>query len=808
MRISESIWRSDVKSNMTLSWVTALLLAMPVALSACGGKEERMAFHMEKAKAYYEQGNFDKARVELKNVLQIDPKSAEAFYLSGLIEEKQQNWRNAFGNYRKTVELNPDHLAAKAKLGHLYLLSGAADEAEQMASDILTKKPADPGGRSLKAVLMARKGEIAGAIQEASEAVTADPAQTDAVNLLAKLYSRQGDHAKAQEVLQKAIEVNPTNISLRLELASIFMKRNELEKAEQQFKDVVAVEPNKLEHRIALATFYSRTNQLDKAEKTLREAILEDPDDERRYLLLTEFLVERKGAAEQAEKELLSAIQAKPKAYKLRFGLAKLYQAMNRPEKALHAYQDIIKLSKSGPEGLNARTQLARMYITAGTIAEADKLVAEVLKENPKDNEALVLRGQLSLAKGDAQSAIADIRRVLKDYPESAEIVALLARAHLANNEPQLAKDALNNAVVKYPDNPNVRLAKADFLASTKEYEPALKEVDAVFTIDPKNVRAFQLKADIQTAKKDWKAAEETLAKLKMALPGDPLGYYRLGLIYHAQQKYDQAIAEFEMALKKAPRAIEPLTAMANSLVAQGKVTKAIARINEVQEAAPADFRPHLLLGTVYLNQKKYAEAESAFHSAIQVNPKASASYLALSNLYLGRGDAKAAIQSLQQGLSSNPGDAMLSASLAERYHQSGDYEKAIAEYENILKKNPASDWAANNLAFLLTEVKGDKAALERARELAKRFENASNPAFIDTLGWIYVKLDRPEVALPLLQKAVEKAPRAPLFQYHLGIAFYKKGDLSSAKTHLQKALDAKISFAGIEEAREVLAKL
>jgi cytochrome c-type biogenesis protein CcmH/NrfG len=37
-----------------------------------------------------------KARVELRNVLQIEPKNADAYYLLGLIEDEQQNWQSAF----------------------------------------------------------------------------------------------------------------------------------------------------------------------------------------------------------------------------------------------------------------------------------------------------------------------------------------------------------------------------------------------------------------------------------------------------------------------------------------------------------------------------------------------------------------------------------------------------------------------------------------------------------------------------------------------------------------------------------------
>ena len=39
-------------------------------------------------------------------------------------------------------------------------------------------------------------------------------------------------------------------------------------------------------------------------------------------------------------------------------------------------------------------------------------------------------------------------------------------------------------------------------------------------------------------------------------------------------------------------------------------------------------------------------------------------------------------------------------------------------------------------------------------------------------------------------------------------MALYRQGDLKSAKTHLQRAVDAKAKFAGLDEAKGVLAKM
>ena len=122
---------------------------------------------------------------------------------------------------------------------------------------------------------------------------------------------------------------------------------------------------------------------MDKAEKALRDAVQADPDDRQRYLLLVEFLASARGP-EQAEKELLSAIQAQPKVYPLRFSLARLYEATGKPLQAEQIYRDIIGNAKTRPEGLTARALLARAKLASGDTAEAEKLVAEVLTENPR----------------------------------------------------------------------------------------------------------------------------------------------------------------------------------------------------------------------------------------------------------------------------------------------------------------------------------------------------------------------------------------------------------------------------------------
>ena len=113
----------------------AVVLLTAILLGGCGGAEERKAKYLERGKAYFAEENYEKAQVEFKNVLQIDPKTADPYFYLGQIAEKDQDWRKAFGNYSKAVELDPELVDARIRLGRFYVLAGETDKASEQAEE-------------------------------------------------------------------------------------------------------------------------------------------------------------------------------------------------------------------------------------------------------------------------------------------------------------------------------------------------------------------------------------------------------------------------------------------------------------------------------------------------------------------------------------------------------------------------------------------------------------------------------------------------------------------------------------------------
>ena len=431
-----------------------------------------------------------------------------------------------------------------------------------------------------------------------------------------------------------------------------------------------------------------------------------------------------------------------------------------------------------------------------------------MLKQNPKDEDALVLRGSLAMVRNEPTKAIADYRAALKGQPSSANILTLLARAHLANNELQLAEENLRRAVDVDPANIASRLTLVRFLVQTNKADTAMEQVEAALKASPGNASVLEMKARIQLARRDWDGAVATAKAVAQAAPKHPLGQYLEGLAQQGKGDHAAAVALFEQAMERAPKAVEPLTALVQTLLIAKKPDQALARLDKVIAAQPESALAWNLKGEVLLSQKKSAEAEAALKKAVELAPKSAVAYRNLAIADLLSGDAEGAVQAFREGVDATGGQAALRFQLASLYEQLGRYDEAIGEHEAMLKASPDSLAVANNLAMLLVSYRTDAASLNRARELAAKLEGSDNAAFLDTLGWVQYRKGELDPALANLKKALEKEPGSAIMHYHLGMAYHAKGDAARAKEHLQKAVAGDSRFVGVEEAKATLAKL
>ena len=777
------------------------LLALAFALLGCGSADERKAVHMERGQAFFAEEVYEKAQLEFKNVLQMDDKDLDARFWLGKTLEELESWEKAVGYYLAVAQQDPSNMEVRVRLGQIFLAAGALDNALTQAEELLRIEPQHPEALLLRGMIFARQDKLDDALKDAQAVLKQSPEDVNGVVLLSSIYMRKDQSEMALDLVVEAIERNPDDIGLLIVKAGIHSAREEMPDAARDLQEVVVRDPETLAYRLQLATFYARYEQLDKAEQTLRAAVAYNTEDVAAKLVLVSFLAKHQ-TLRQAEQLLLESIRPEQGDQRLRFALAKLYEASNRSEKVRETYDEIIRLEEILPNGLVARTRLAEYLLKVQQLDEAAKLVQQVLQEDPRDSAALIVRAQVELANGNLTDSISDSRAVLRDNPDSSHVLRLLARAQIANNQGALGMANLEKALKIDPKDLSTRADLVKTLIDGGDNERA----DSLISEDRETIEGLYY---LYSTQHDWKVALQISKQLEKYFPNDPAGYYFSGVALQGSQDYQESLRQFNIAIEKAPNASEPLTKMVQSYIALEDLDGALKRLLTVLDTQPNNHIARNLVGQILSRQGKLDEAEETFMELIKIKPDWSIPHAQLASVRTAKDDIPGAIHAYESGLESLPNDEMLVSGLALQYEQMGEYERAISLYQEALNHSPDSMVVLNNLAMLLAEHSTDKFALEKAASLAQRLESAQNPAFQDTLGWVQYRQGNYQTAVTTLERVVRNSePTAPIFDYHLGMAYLKHGDTVRARSHLERALSEEKDFGSNDEARAALDSL
>ena len=767
----------------------------------------REAKHMAKGKQFFREENFEKARIEFRNALQIAPNDSEARYYNGVVDEKLGNLREAAQFYQGAIDANTDNVLARGSLGRLYAVSGSPELALETVKPALEKHPEDAELLTVRAAARIELKDPDGALQDAEHAVQLAPNNEDAVETLAGIYKSHGQSDKATALLESTIKQVPNSVDLRLSLAQLYASQGKDAQVEELLINLVRLKPNDAGQRMRLAQYYSRLNHLDEAERVLREAIKALPADEGIKVALVQFLSVRR-SKEVAEKELAAMIDSDPKNQHLKLTQAQMFVQEKEYDKATSAYRAMIAANDSDATGITARDALAALLIQRGDVAGAQKLIAEVLTKSARDDDALIMRGNLALASQDPKSAITDLRSVLRDQPNSTAVMRTLARAHLANAEPALAEETMRRALEVNPKDPGTRLDLADLLTSMGKSAQAKPVVDDLVKQDPRNAQALDLQTRVDIANKDFADAKTAAEAILAVQPNDAAANFYLGVVAEAQKRPEDALRFYSAALAIRPDAEQPLAGMAQVLVSQNRIPEAIKRLSDVESRFPELPYACNLRGEILASNRHFDDAKLAFSTAIQRAPKWRDGYQNLTLAQMEDKDWTSAAATLQKAIQNVDRADGFRLELAAIFEKQGKTDDAMQVYETALQKDPNSEVAANNLAMLLITYKTDPKNMTRAKQLVQRFSNSSNAAYLDTYGWVLYKDGDVAAAVAALQSAVSKTPNSPSSLYHLGMAQASAGLADAARDSLSRSLKLGKSFLGKDEAQATLDKL
>ncbi|MGO9803444.1 MAG: tetratricopeptide repeat protein [Steroidobacteraceae bacterium] len=785
------------------------LLGVIASVSACGGADASRASHIARGQKYLADGRLEKARVEFADALQIAPQNPQAHFLLGRVTERLGDPRSAAGLYQGAIDLDPQYIAARASLARLYLFTRTPAKALALIQPALARQADDPELLTIRSVARLRLKDAAGALADAERAVSLAPASVDAVSTLADVYRESGQPQRAVELLRTTIAREPQAIPLHQILAGMYVAGGDYPPAEEQLLQIVQLRPAELTPRLQLARFYLDLKRLDDAERTLKDATTALPKLAQARLAYAEFLAAHRSPA-QGEAVLRQLIAEDPLNYDLQLRLGDLLQRGGASGQAVATYRAVIAQDPNGPKGCAARDRLAALDEVGGRYADAKGLLAETLRVNPRDNDALILRANIALEERDPLAAIGDLRAVLRDQPAAVPVLRTLARAHLQNNDPTLAEESLRSALAVAPGDLGVRLDLGGLLTRTHRADEAIALLEETVRQQPDIPGTPARKALIEAylTKPDLPAARAAAENLKSLSPAAPLGWYLAGIVAQQQGRLDDAQHQLQHALQLQPAADDVLAALARLQFAHGQQAQAVALVQGAIERSPGDAVARDLLGELYLaQQNRTGQAIAVLSEAVRLAPGWWLPYRDLARAKLAAKDTAGALAVYEAGVRAS-GEPALVVELAETYVRQGRVDDAIRQYETLHERSPGLQLAANNLAMLLATYRKDRASLDRARDLSAAFADSPVGALLDTHGWVMLKSGEVPAALADLQRAYQEAPDSKVILYHLGIAQLQAGQPDKARTSLEAALAGGASFSGTQDARLALASL
>ncbi|MGF1608893.1 MAG: tetratricopeptide repeat protein [Kiloniellales bacterium] len=392
-----------------------------------------------------------------------------------------------------------------------------------------------------------------------------------------------------------------------------------------------------------------------------------------------------------------------------------------------------ISLEKDGIEG--ALAALAPLQDTAG-LATLYHMQAALLND----------------VAGRVAEAEAAYNAALESAPQASLRLAWLAGNFFERKgQPEAAKNAYQGYLAGNPDSFLFEKAFARIEAGTQpaptigDYRHGLAEA------------LFNLASLLSQERAELLAMIHVQQALRLESRFE-VGNLLLGEILQSQRRGKQAIAVYRNIDPASPFAWSARLRIADEMERLGRSAEAIAELEALAQERTDQYEPLFRIGNILRVEERFKEAVVAYDRGFERVKGSEASHW---TLFYFRGIA---------------------------LERSGEWERAEADFLKALELMPEQPYVMNYLAYSWVEQRQN---LEEAqRMLIRAVELRPTDGFIvDSLGWVYYRLQKYDEAVAQLEKAVELRPQDPVINDHLGDAYWRVGRKQEARFQWRRAL-------------------
>jgi tetratricopeptide (TPR) repeat protein len=252
--------------------------------------------------------------------------------------------------------------------------------------------------------------------------------------------------------------------------------------------------------------------------------------------------------------------------------------------------------------------------------------------------------------------------------------------------------------------------------------------------------------------------------------------------------RVDEALEQFQKALRINPQYVEARSNLGAALFQKGQVDDAISQYKRSLEISPNYAQAIYNLGLALFQKGQVDDAISQYKRAARINPYYPETHNALGNALLQKGQVDEALEQFQKAVEIKPNYVDARNNLGVVLFKKGRVDDAVAQYKKALEINPDYVNARYNLGSALVQ----KGQLDQAIAQFQKALNI-NPNYADghyNLGNVLFQKGRSEEAIDQFQQALQIDPNNVDARSNLGVVLFQKGQLDEAVAQFQKAVE------------------
>ncbi|MEI6166067.1 MAG: tetratricopeptide repeat protein [bacterium] len=640
-------------------------------------------------------GQFDLALTDYAKLGQLDPKSPQSPYLTGLIHLKQKNREAAIRSFTQASTVAPGFTLPLAQLVSIDLNAHQGTQALARIDRAIELTSESGPLCYLQGQIYLSMGSPDQAEAAFRRAIEFEPESISAYVALSRLYlsSRREDEAlrRLSEALQKA----PHDPACLMLSALLRTHQFQFQTAADLYEELIKIRPDFIPALNNLACLYAdNLNQLEKGRNLAMRARDIAPHDPYAADTLG-WILFRSGDTRWAASLLQESAEALPTEGEVLYHLARTQLAMGREAAARDTLRAAMMTEKEFLQKAHASRLLT--LLESPTPVPDERLqgtIREILKEDPDNPSALTRLAALQASRGDSASAVKIYEQVGTTcptyYPASLRLAAILLQQAASQDRA--------------------------FSLACKAHESA-----------PDDPEAAHLLGWIAYQKNQYKWALSLLLGAAGADARNPQLLYHLALAkYRTGQEQDSiALARQALAMKQpfeeASDATEFLK-LTNPDASSRSPQSGLDLATQVLARDPANFPAFMLAGRAQCTLGHTAEAKHCYETLLAIQSDFAPALLAVASLYAASGESEKALEAAQKARVQLPDNVPAAKLLGGLSLAKDQNEYAAALFQEVITRTPRDPEALLGLGqarMKLRETDAARKALKQVIEVA-----------------------------------------------------------------------------------------